>query len=116
MALFDSSMTNSSAVEAWCKVALLGKTSDTKSLDECEKACVKALNWLIISIKKGTTSTIQGLLRENLGPYLTSEEPTVRARAIELLATLLERLPTLKLQDNVGYSTACFQKPSLPHP
>lgn len=64
-------------------------------------AQTSALNWFLLALKRGN-ETLPGLVTGCLGPSLTSTDPPVRARAIELLATLLERFPSLVLPENVS--------------
>ena len=65
------------------------------------RAQTSALNWFLLALKRGS-ETLPGLVTGCLGPSLTSTDQPVRARAIELLATLLERLPSVKLPSHVS--------------
>lgn len=74
------------AVAIWCS---------TESKND-----VAAINWLLIALKRGVV-TLPGLISGVLGPHLTSESTASRARSIELLGTLIDRLPKLQLPANV---------------
>jgi hypothetical protein len=67
------------------------------------------MNWFLLQLRKeGATLTLQSLLRDTMGPYLTHAEGPTRARALELIATVLERLPSLPVAESVAASLVTF--------
>lgn len=84
------------ATAAWCAAVGAAATDATLS-----RKATAGLNWLLIALKRGT-ETVPGLLTAALGPYLTHSDPAVRARAIDLLGTVLDRLPGMKLAPKVN--------------
>jgi len=75
-----------------------------------EAEAARALNWILVAVKKGT-ETLPGLVTGALGPLLTATDARVRARAIELLAAVFDRLPSLQLPDNVRAGTNAHVHP-----
>ena len=113
--LFGENLTAASAAEAWCAhdPSLDSDRSNSDSEPQGRVAATQALNWFLVALKRGEV-TLQGLLLSDLGPQLTHASPTVRSRAIDLLALLLARLPKLHLPNNVCHTHARVQKDPPP--
>lgn len=62
---------------------------------------VQGLNTVILQLHRGQVAGLDQLVAGHLRPYLTSEEGYVRMRGTKLLAQILQRLPDMKLPDNV---------------
>lgn len=68
--------------------------------DEAKQGAVEALNWLLLAVKSERL-TLPQLISDHLGTALTNPDELHRARAVELLASVLQRLPGLALQPAV---------------
>ena len=95
------------AAKAW--VATVGAADGPAA----EAQAMQGLNYFLLGLKKGTV-VLSSIITGSLGQSLTSTDALVRARAIELMATLLERLPSLRLEPYVRAPFAAKQRSSGP--
>jgi len=69
--------------------------------ESSEEDRVKGLNIVLLHVHRGTVKGLNELVAGHLRPYLTSEDGYVRMRGTKLLATVLQRLPDMKVDTAV---------------
>jgi hypothetical protein len=84
------------AIEMWCA----GESSEAQRSE--------GLNTVLVQVHRGTVPGLNALVAGHLRPYLTSEDGATRNRGCKLLATVLQRLPEMRLEANVVGALARF--------